>query len=331
MCKHYKHSYLEASRENLQKMGLRVYSLQGSQISDRYPAIQGDLKTTRGYLNPFCGWADAHGSIQNLARKCVAAGISFLTGPDGTVTSLVKDNGRIVALETSTGARLQTGLVVFATGSWTPYLIDMDRVSISTGQPVGFIQLTSAEAEQLRGTPIVINLSTGWFIFLPIPGTNILKMARHGYGYETSRHSSSLGKIVSAPMLDANNTTSRFIPYDADLALKEGLTSLFPQFKDKSFSNRRLCWYSDTSQGDFILDYHPQYRNLFVATGDSGHAFKFLPVLGHYIADMFEGKATEAQRNRWQWKQSSTAISRGDGRRGGPPRRALNREEQAKL
>lgn len=60
-------------------------------------------------------------------------------------------------------------------------------------------------------------------------------------------------------------------------------------------------------------------------------AFKFLPVLGRYVADSFEGKATDYQKNKWAWKQLSLPISRGDGSRGGPPRRSLRREEQARL
>lgn len=264
------HSYLETSRKNVEKMGLQVETLEGRQLRERYPAMQGDLRDAKGYFNPICGWADAQQSIQYLARKCAQAGVSFLTGPDGTVTSLVKDNDKIIALRTSTGTLLKSELVILATGAWTPHLIELDNIAISTGQPVGFIQLTPDEAEQLRYCPVIINLSTGWFVFPPTPGSNILKMARHGYGYETSRQLSPLSRLVSAPMLNSSHTKSNFIPSDAELALKEGLSSIFPQFKEKQFSNRRLCWYADTPQGDFIVDFHPNFQNLFVATGDSG-------------------------------------------------------------
>lgn len=42
-----------------------------------------------GYANEGAGWADAEGSIGFLARGCVEAGISFVTGERGTVTELV--------------------------------------------------------------------------------------------------------------------------------------------------------------------------------------------------------------------------------------------------
>jgi len=39
------------------------------------------------------------------------------------------------------------------------------------------MQLTSEEAKELEGCPVILDLSTGWFAFPPTPGTNILKMA----------------------------------------------------------------------------------------------------------------------------------------------------------
>ena len=61
-------------------------------------------------------------------------------------------------------------------------------------------------------------------------------------------------------------------------------------------------------------------------------AFKFLPILGRYVADAFELKAPEEQKLKWAWKPSAEPISKGDGSRGGPPRRrALSSEEQAHL
>lgn len=41
----------------------------------------------------------------------------------------------------------------------------------------------------------------------------------------------------------------------------------------------------NTASEDFIIDRHPDLSNLFIAGGGSGHAFKFGPVLGDYIAN----------------------------------------------
>lgn len=146
----------------------------------------------------------------------------------------------------------------------------MDRVSVSDVQPVGYMQLTPEEAQELQDCPVMIDFSTGWFVFPPTPGTQILKMARHGYGYEVVRGIQARQTHVSAPAMDKDNSASTFIPEDADKALRDGLALFLPKFKNREFIRRRLCWYTDTTKGNFIVDYHPDYSNLFLATGGSG-------------------------------------------------------------
>jgi sarcosine oxidase/L-pipecolate oxidase len=60
-------------------------------------------------------------------------------------------------------------------------------------------------------------------------------------------------------------------------------------------------------------------------------AFKFLPILGQYVANSFEGVASVEQKKKWQWSENATPIMPGDGSRGGPPRRVLTKEEQSHL
>jgi sarcosine oxidase/L-pipecolate oxidase len=45
---------------------------------------------------------------------------------------------------------------------------------------------------------------------------------------------------------------------------------LFPQLAPRGFEKVGICWYNDTPTGDFIFDYHPEHKNLFIATGGSG-------------------------------------------------------------
>jgi sarcosine oxidase/L-pipecolate oxidase len=60
-------------------------------------------------------------------------------------------------------------------------------------------------------------------------------------------------------------------------------------------------------------------------------AFKFMPILGRYVVDSFEGIASAEQKEKWRWVESATPIMPGDGSRGGPPRRVLTKEEQSQL
>ncbi|OJJ82296.1 uncharacterized protein ASPGLDRAFT_27159 [Aspergillus glaucus CBS 516.65] len=122
-------------------------------------------------------------------------------------------------------------------------------------------------------------------------------MARHGYGYEAGQSFSA--SSYSAPKL-ALKQQAQFCRMMQNRHCEMDWRLFLPRFKDRPFIQRRLCWYTDTPKGDFIVDYHPEYENLFIATGRSGHGFKFLPVLGRYIADSFEGSASEEQKRKWR-------------------------------
>ncbi|KAI4846867.1 fructosyl amino acid oxidase [Aureobasidium sp. EXF-8845] len=304
--------YLKEAKSNLEKIGAKVdlWPYTGREVNERYSGIHGDLSQTSGYCNLDAGWADAAKSTEYLASLCKKAGVLFLSGESGTVTELITtetgDLKTIKGLRTTDGEVLDADTIVMATGAWTSHLIGAGNRFISTGQPVGYMQLTLKEAYEMRENPVMIDLSTGWFAFPPTPGDNILKMARHGYGFETTHTSDSAR--YSAPSMASQ---SDYLPVDAEQALRDGLELFLPKFKDRPFLRRRLCWYTDTPKGDFIVDYHPEYSNLFLATGGSGHAFKFLPILGHYVADSFEGVESAEQNEKWKCCSERLKIALG--------------------
>ncbi|KAK2754560.1 hypothetical protein FQN54_006961 [Arachnomyces sp. PD_36] len=333
------HPYLDQCKRVLDSQGVKWSDFSNArELKEKYPAITGDLGELTGYLNPTSGWADPAGAIQEAANRCSAAGVSFMTGDRGTVTGFVRSGREVIGVKLRSGGILHAARFILATGAWTTRLIDMDNSAHSTAQPVGFIQLTPEEAKSIADIPVCINLSTGFFVFPPTPGNNLLKIARHGFGYETdvkvqrSQDDNGRETVVSAPNIRTAGAVKPgfFIPEDAEKELRRGLENFFPQFKDHPWYNQRLCWYTDTSTGDFIIDHYPHMDHVFVATGGSGHGFKFLPTLGKYIVDCFEGSASQELRQRWAWRPSKLR-GKGDGSRGGPDGRKLTPGEQARL
>lgn len=53
---------------------------------------------------------------------------------------------------------------------------------------------------------------------------------------------------------------------------------------------------------NFRICPHPNAKNLYIATVGSNHGFKFLPVIGKYVADMLEGKLSPGYAELWSWK-----------------------------
>lgn len=75
----------------------------------------------------------------------------------------------------------------------------------------------------------------------------------------------------------------------------------------------------DRPEGNFLIDYHPEYEGLFLATGGSGHGFKFLPVIGEKIVDAVEGRLDAELRELWKWPREPVENFTGteDGSRSG--------------
>ncbi|KAE8349499.1 FAD dependent oxidoreductase [Aspergillus coremiiformis] len=326
--------YIEKTLEIIHAQGRTLDELaDGNGLKEMYPDLRVDMSSLRTYHNPEGGWADAQGSIRHLSHKCSQAGISFVTGPRGTVLSLRKRGSRVIGVDVVSGDFIPAAQVILSTGAWSNLLLDVSHAASASGQPVGFIQLSPEEARSIARTPVMINLTNGIFCFPPTPETHILKVARHSYGFATSISSSATNRTVSSPKLDSNNADKSFLPQEADEALREGLRQFMPQFADRPWSNRRLCWYTDTPEGDFVVDHHPVMDGLFVAIGGAGHGFKFLPVIGRYIVDRYEDCAPEAFRQKWRLRlpDGSGDLKIGDGSRAGPPLRMLTVEEQGKL
>lgn len=265
--------YLAKAKKISESQGQQMLEYeQAKQVLAKYPSIPSNLDGLKAYVNEAGGWADAEASIRYLSTKCSLEGVSFITGARGRAISLRIERKRLTGINVAEGEPIPASQVFLCAGAWSNRLIPISQATTASGQPVGFIEISPEEAEPLRNMPVLINLSTGVFCFPPTPGTNILKVARHGYGFGTSVPVDEDGhpRIVSSPKRDGNNAAESYLPDDAEEALREGLRQLLPAFADRPWMNRRLCWYSDTPEGDFVIDHHPGVGGVFLATAGAG-------------------------------------------------------------
>lgn len=301
---------------------------------------------TYGYLNGLSGWADAEASMAWLHRRVVATGrVTFI---NGTVTSLLysPDAGnpfrvqgvRLQSSSTQDAAVLTADLTILATGAWTPSLVqDLSGRAVSTGQVLAYMDLTPAEQERLRSVPTLLNLSTGYFIITP--SRNTLKVARHAYGYlNPTTPSTSTNVAEDGFSLPVTHLTrpSLAVPPAEQKALRQAIREMipWPELHDRPFTSTKLCWYTDTPDGDFIIDYHPRHEGLFLATGGSGHGFKFLPVIGARIVDCVLGRCPQVFEKKWKFAKGAAGrrlkrwdqVVTEDGSRGGVPGLILDDE-----
>jgi len=70
----------------------------------------------------------------------------------------------------------------------------------------------------------------------------------------------------------------------------------FPGLRGAPMIAAEVCQYENSSNGDFLIDFHPRWSNVLLLGGGSGHGFKHGPAVGHYAADRLLGTGTVEPR-----------------------------------
>ncbi|MDQ2653510.1 MAG: FAD-dependent oxidoreductase [Chloroflexota bacterium] len=273
--------------ENFHMLGERGHEperLDSAAIRQRFPAWNSD-RYVDGYFNPRAGFVESGKVVTALAAVARDRGIRILE--EHPVAAIdVSDRGALMAHLASGGMHGADHIVV-AAGAWTPTLLpELATVLRSTGQPVFHVK--PADPRQFMPPHFVVfgadSSRTGWYGFPTHPDTGVVKIANHGPGAPVDPVNDP--RQVSAAQCDA---------------LREFLAETFPALADAPVVYTRCCLYCDTPDEHFLIARHPAVPGLTIAAGDSGHAFKFAPVLGKLIADAVTGRPSVAG-DRFAWR-----------------------------
>ncbi|KAH9856011.1 FAD dependent oxidoreductase [Lenzites betulinus] len=287
-------AYTDKAYENDVVLGARVEHLSDPDAARNVfpPSISVAIpEHTRGYLNRDGGWAFASQGIRHLMEKVSSLGGKIVPGK--AVAELLKEDTKTVGVRCEDGTIFEADLTVLAVGSWTASTfpeVSLQTQCLATGQTVAMLQLTPEEGDQYRDCPVFLNFATGFYMFPPNED-NIVKMAIHDGGYTQTLEDTKSGKPVSTPRtIVSHGREGLRIPKPALQKLRSELAQVYPELAKKPFVSTRLCWYTDSPDENWLIGYHPNDQNLVFATAGSGHAFKFLPVIGGLVADAIEGK-----------------------------------------
>lgn len=270
-----------------------------------------------GYVNWGSGWVDAEGGLREVRARVEGTGrVRFECGE---VVGLEKEERRVVGVRLRDGSVRKAELVILAMGAWTGGLVDLRGRAEATGQVLMYLDLTAEEQEELGKMPVVLNVSTG--IFIIPPRNRVLKVGRHAYGYSNPTkipHPTRTGVMEVSLPRTAVDDPGQWAPREGENDCRAGLREIIPSLVDRPFTKSRICWYSDTPTADFLITYHPELEGLFLATGGSGHGYKFLPVIGDEIVKCISGQCPAEFKEKWAWpKHPVEDVVTEDGSRGG--------------
>jgi glycine/D-amino acid oxidase-like deaminating enzyme len=282
-------SFEHSSYTLLARRGHRVERLDAAAITSRFPAYRPGLYVD-GYFHREGGWAESGAVVAQLVRDAIDAGI-IIRG-DCAIDRLV-DGGALAGDEL-----LPADATLVCAGAWTPRLVpELAPFLRATGQPVFHLQPADPTLFDPARFPVfgADIARTGYYGF-PIHRDGVVKIANHGTG------------------VDLGPDDPRHVTSSQESALRDMLRESFPALADAPIVHRRLCVYSDTCDADFWIARHPDRPDLTVATGGSGHGFKFAPILGELIADAVLGRSNRFS-HKFRWRTEATPTWQGDAAR----------------
>jgi sarcosine oxidase len=247
--------------------GLEHELLSRQQIAARFPHFQLPASFA-GVLEPQAGFLLPERTIAAHAEGALRAGAE-LHGHEAVTAWQSSSDG--VAVTTARGT-YRAKKLIFCGGAWSTKLVaDLGVKLTVTRQVLGWLWPRNPEPFALGRHPVWGieqadgSLAYGFPMMSDNPG---LKMARHAPG--TPADPDTIAREpVAGDEQEVTGIAQRYLP--------DGLGPVLAL---------RICMYTNSPDGHFILDRHPRHENVLLACGFSGHGFKFASVIGEVLADL---------------------------------------------
>jgi monomeric sarcosine oxidase len=255
----------------LRQLSFEAEMLSSDEASERYPQFNPDA-FSYAVLDPLGAILHAEAAVRALIDLARLRGVRIIEGE--RVSGIEGESiGTARGVMTGTGRLLSCGSVIVASGPWTRKLIPrLSSILTTTRQEVFYFEPSDMALSQAHfdaeSFPIFIALDTGFYGF-PV---------HHGGAMKISNHRK--GEAVE--------------PYSIETAIDEGsvamcrdfFRSYIPSLADARLKEARVCMYNNTADDDFLIDWHPDFENVLLMTGFSGHGFKFGPLIGRIASEL---------------------------------------------
>ncbi|HML17446.1 MAG TPA: FAD-dependent oxidoreductase [Bryobacteraceae bacterium] len=256
-----KDAYLQGTRDTLKRVGWRFDWLDRADLKKHFPQMTFG-RAEAGIYEPGSGILMARRSVQAVVEAAVRAGARY-------ETRAWHDLPR----------RGAGGVFVFACGPWLRKLFpDVVGPRIRPTRQEVFFFGTAPGDDRFARIPAWVAFGEGAYAVPAIDGRGFkIAMDAHGALFDPE-------------------TGDRNITRDGLAFARAVLKKRFPALAGAPLVESRVCQYENTSNGDFLIDRHPEFPNVWIAGGGSGHGFKHGPFVGEYVAAQIAGTGAAEPR-----------------------------------
>lgn len=264
--------YLSSTRETLARGRVKFEWLESAALRARFPQIVFDRRAA-AVFEPSSGVLMARQCVQAVVDAGVRSGAQYRPWRAGTPTE-----SHIVP---TSGGAVHAGQFVYACGPWLPALFPRivgGRIR-PTRQQVFFFGTPPGDRRfEAPQTPAWIAFREGVYALPALDGRGFkIAVDHHGPRFD--------------PEAGDRNIDPRMLA-----RVRATLRTRFPGMAGAPLVESRVCQYENTWNGDFLIDRHPEFDNVWLAGGGSGHGFKHGPFVAEYLAAQMAGAAAAEPR-----------------------------------
>ena len=276
--------YAKQTAETLAKNGVPVERLERADLQRRFPQFNFDGMDW-GLFEPESGALMARRAVQAVAADAVHAGAVYKQAEVREPAAKEK----LEFIETKDGERIAAESFVFACGPWLGKVFPsiLGQRIFPSRQEVFFFGVPAGDR---RFEPAAM---PAW-IYLGDEVYGLPNLESRGFKIALDRH----GERVDP------DTQTRIVSKESTNWMRGYVARRFPALRNAPIVETRVCQYENTSNGDFLIDRHPEMKNVWLVGGGSGHGFKHGPALGEYVAGRLAGKTEPEPRFSLATKQS---------------------------
>ena len=269
--------YCEATLATLQRLNAKCEKLDADDLARRFPQLD-SRRIAWGILEPDAGVLLARRAVKAVVTQAQADGVSY---SETAIAPPAVTQGKIRSIQTTSGEEIAAEHFVFACGPWLPKLFPelLGELIHITRQEVVFFGVPPGDESFNQGAlPAWIDFNDLVYGLPNIDGRGFkIAIDAHGPAFDPDHGD----RVVTAAGLSA---------------VREYLARRLPRLANAPVTETRVCQYENTSNGDFLIDKHPGFENVWLVGGGSGHGFKHGPAVGEYATKMILGDGVVEER-----------------------------------
>jgi monomeric sarcosine oxidase len=287
-------AYCEATLKTLDECSVQYERLDRAELKRRYPQIGlGRAESVTGadngeitwaILEPNSGVLMASQAVRAVVDQAQALGATYrreaVLSPED-VSDGRPPRSELESIRTVTGQEIFARQFVFACGPWLPKIFPqlLGELIHVTRQDVFFFGAPGGDNRfGPEGLPAWIEF--GDLVYaLPNLDNRGVKVAIDAHGAQFDP-----------------DTGDRIVSEESLAAVRKYLAGRIPALANAPVTETRVCQYENTSNGDFLIDRHPGFENVWLVGGGSGHGFKHGPAVGEIVASLISGTASVEPR-----------------------------------